>query len=349
MRKHLRVMALMAAVAALLAFAATAQAEEEMVQKVDNFIFFTDYSGSMNMKHDQMGDYKIKLAKSMMSTLNAEIPALPYKAGAYTFAPYSTLQPMGMYNKSAMESGISGLSTDYDIFNRQTPMGNGLTDLNDVLSGMSGKTAVIMFTDGRSNLGLDPVAEAKALYAKYGSNLCIHIVSYADTAMGKMIIDEIRALSSCSVVADGQGLMDRATRAAFVQDVFYDMVTVAEPEPEPEPMPEETVITFRLNFGFDKYQITEEMVPTLEQVKLILQENPDVDVEVAGHTDYIGTVEYNQGLSERRAGSVKDWLVENGVKASRLEAVGYGELQPKYDNATREGRALNRRVEILNK
>lgn len=347
MKRHMRLIALLAALTALLSFGSLAQAEEKMVQKVDNFLFFLDYSGSMNMKHSEMGDYKIKLAKSMMSTLNAEIPSLPYKAGAYTFAPYSTLQPMGMYNKSAMAGAIEGVSTDFDIFNRQTPMGNGLTDLNGVLSGLSGKTAVVMFTDGHSNLGLDPVAEAKALYAKYGSSLCIHIVSYADTAMGKMIIDEIRALSPCTVVADGKGLMDKATRAAFVKNVFYDMVTVAEPAPAPAP--EETVITFRLNFGFDKYQITEEMVPTLEQVKLILEENPNVAVQVAGHTDSTGTVEYNQGLSERRAGSVKNWLVENGVSAARLEAVGYGELQPKYDNGTSEGRALNRRVEILNK
>ena len=65
-----------------------------------------------------------------------------------------------------------------------------------------------------------------------------------------------------------------------------------------------------------------------------------------GDTDSIGTDAYNQGLSERRAESVRSHLVDRGVSASRLTAVGYGESQPIASNETEEGRALNRRVEL---
>ena len=109
------------------------------------------------------------------------------------------------------------------------------------------------------------------------------------------------------------------------------------------------VITFNLLFGFDKSAITDEMVPVLEQAKMILEEDPGTTFVVSGHTDSTGTEDYNQGLSERRAASVKNWLVSNGLSASRLQTVGYGETRSKYDNATKEGRKLNRRVELQSK
>jgi len=68
---------------------------------------------------------------------------------------------------------------------------------------------------------------------------------------------------------------------------------------------------------------------------------------VAGHTDSVGTDSYNQGLSERRANAVKDYLTAQGIKASRLTARGYGESRPVASNDTDEGRAENRRVELI--
>jgi OOP family OmpA-OmpF porin len=67
---------------------------------------------------------------------------------------------------------------------------------------------------------------------------------------------------------------------------------------------------------------------------------------VGGHTDSVGTDAYNQGLSERRAMAVKDYLVGKGVDGSRLSSMGYGESSPVASNDTADGRALNRRVEL---
>ena len=72
-----------------------------------------------------------------------------------------------------------------------------------------------------------------------------------------------------------------------------------------------------------------------------------VDIDVIGHTDSMGSEEYNQGLSERRAKSVQDYLVSKGVRASRLTAKGYGESMPVASNDTEAGRAENRRVELI--
>ena len=85
---------------------------------------------------------------------------------------------------------------------------------------------------------------------------------------------------------------------------------------------------------------------TLRDLATNFQRYPDETVSVEGHTDNVGSPEYNQGLSERRAYSVRDYLASQGVTPSRISAIGYGEARPKSSNDTPEGRQLNRRVEI---
>jgi OOP family OmpA-OmpF porin len=189
------------------------------------------------------------------------------------------------------------------------------------------------------------------------------VVSYAnaDDTKGKEIINALRANSSCSVAADKMSIQNTAGMEQFVKNVLYEEVqppppapkpapVVVPPPPKPAPVPvAKQVVTFNLLFGFDKSAITDDMIPVLEQAKMILEEDATVNFVVSGHTDSTGPENYNQGLSERRAASVKNWLVTNGIPEARLEAVGYGETQAKYDNNTREGRKLNRRVELQSK
>jgi OOP family OmpA-OmpF porin len=77
-----------------------------------------------------------------------------------------------------------------------------------------------------------------------------------------------------------------------------------------------------------------------------LKRNADDKIEIAGHTDSQGDAEYNQGLSERRAQAVADYLVAHGANGSNLAVKGYGESHPVADNGSKEGRAANRRVEL---
>lgn len=101
-----------------------------------------------------------------------------------------------------------------------------------------------------------------------------------------------------------------------------------------------------VNFEFNKDRLTLNAKTILDQVADALKARPDIKVEIAGHTDGIGTVAYNLRLSDRRAKSVKRYLVEKGIAGDRMSTVGYGKSRPIADNATDEGRALNRRVEL---
>jgi OOP family OmpA-OmpF porin len=102
-----------------------------------------------------------------------------------------------------------------------------------------------------------------------------------------------------------------------------------------------------VHFDFDKATLKPEAMAILDEAAALLNKNERVVVEVAGHTDSIGSDAYNQGLSERRAKSVQDYLVSKGVKAQRLTAKGYGESMPVASNDTEAGRAENRRVELI--
>jgi OOP family OmpA-OmpF porin len=123
------------------------------------------------------------------------------------------------------------------------------------------------------------------------------------------------------------------------------------PPPEPEIDACAQVIRLRgVNFGFDKAEITPEASVILEEAAILLGDAvtscPTRKINVEGYTDWTGPEGYNQRLSERRAEAVRDYLVTQGIPAAQLNAVGFGEANPIATNETREGRALNRRVEL---
>lgn len=99
-------------------------------------------------------------------------------------------------------------------------------------------------------------------------------------------------------------------------------------------------------FDFDKSVIKPQAYPILEEVVAVLKRNPSVKVEIQGHTDSVGTAQYNRGLSERRANAVMKYLVKKGIASNRLTALGYGLTRPIASNLTPEGQARNRRVEL---
>jgi outer membrane protein OmpA-like peptidoglycan-associated protein len=130
------------------------------------------------------------------------------------------------------------------------------------------------------------------------------------------------------------------------------VVAAAEPAPAaPAPVaavaPAPKLVLEGVNFDFDKATLRQDDIGTLDDDVATLKSWGDVDIEVAGHTDSMGSDAYNMKLSQQRAGAVRNFLISKGVAADRLTAKGYGESQPVADNATEEGRFKNRRVELV--
>ncbi|MFO7727139.1 MAG: OmpA family protein [Desulfonatronovibrio sp.] len=330
----------------------TGQTETVIEPKAENFIYYVDNSGSMGFDYEETGKEKQAVAKDLLLAINEELPELEANYGVYTYGIYKEFQPVKSFNRQAMDDAFQAIPEDFDIFGRQTPMGAGLIKLDGPLSRLQDRMAVVVVTDGESNLGPHPKDVMQDMYSRYGNRICFHFISLAQTDEEKAYVDELAGLDSCSVKAQAGQLENESARADFIERVFYDTrtVTVApepEPEPKPEPEPAEEVIVFsNINFDFDSAAIKSEYDEMLEEAADIIKDSSDKKVVIEGHTCNIGPAEYNMDLSERRAQSVADFLVDEGISSDRLETEGYGLTKPKFDNDTRQGRALNRRVEM---
>jgi outer membrane protein OmpA-like peptidoglycan-associated protein len=102
-----------------------------------------------------------------------------------------------------------------------------------------------------------------------------------------------------------------------------------------------------VQFDFDRYHLVEASFAELQKVTEALKKHPDWNIIVRGHTDFVGSDQFNMELSLKRANSVKQYLADHGVATHRITAEGYGKKQPLKEGTTEEARAANRRVEIL--
>ncbi len=132
-------------------------------------------------------------------------------------------------------------------------------------------------------------------------------------------------------------------KEAMVQEVVADAETMAR-----DLATTGRVALYGIYFDFDKAVVKPESEPTLREIARLLRENPALRLHVVGHTDSVGTLDYNLDLSRRRAAAVVAALTTgHGIAADRLRPAGVGPLAPAAPNTTEEGRAKNRRVELV--
>ena len=169
--------------------------------------------------------------------------------------------------------------------------------------------------------------------------------SNAASPTGKTIGHELYRTIGCP----GRGLLDTPCPAPAPEKVAVAPEPAPAPAPAyvaPQPAAPQKLVLEGVNFDFDKATLRQEDVSELDKDVEALKAWGDVNIEVAGHTDSMGSDAYNMKLSQQRAEAVRNFLISRGVAADRLTAKGYGESQPVADNATEEGRFKNRRVEL---
>lgn len=328
MKKSFRLLVLAAAL--VLGFAVAASAAPNCNKKIESFDFVVDYSGSMMMKNPQLKQDKIVVVKNVLSRVNAAIPNLAYNGGLHTISPNGVLLEQGPWNRAAMDAAIAKLRTGFTIFGRMTRMGDGMQAYEPFLSSMKRDAAVILVTDGDNNRGADLVEVARQMYASQ-RDLVIHVISLADTKNGEETIKQIAALNPATVVVRAEELATSdAAVERFVLTVFCR---------------DEDVIVLRgVHFAFNSYALDGKAMGILKEAASLIKANPNKRVVLTGWTDWVGSDAYNMKLSSQRANSVKNFLVKQGVPASRMTTIGRGKSF-KYDNKTDEGRAMNRRTE----
>ena len=353
-----------------LSVATGAMAAQNLVKKVDNFIILVDRSGSMDEKYVGTKDKKIVLAKALLERMNAMIPELGYKGGLNTAAPANQIQALAPFTVASYGASVAKVPTL--IGNNPTPLGVGLNALEPALKAASGRNAVIILSDGQENAGEGSLKVASALAEKY--NVCFHTISFADTVNGNQkLLDDITALKPCGVGASATQLADDTAMKKFVKAVFYDEAaapadpcaldddgdgvgnckdtcpgTAAGLAVDASGCPIPMVVKLKVNFDFDKSDIKPQYHQELADFAAFMKQYPGVSVEIDGHTDAKGSDEYNKKLSQRRANSVREYLVKKlGMDGAKITAIGFGESKPVASNDTDAGRAENRRIEAV--
>jgi OOP family OmpA-OmpF porin len=328
----------------------------DYVAKADNFVVVFDGSSSMAAPYKgslNTGNSKFAVAKDLVDRMNKTIPALPIQGGMTVFGPgkkpVQTVYGMTDYTRDGLAQSLGGVSKP----DGTTPMGLGLAEAGALLKDASGDIAIIVFGDGEENtVSTKALAEANALKEQFGDRACLYTVFVGNTDKGRKLMSDIAATSACGSATSADELASADAMAAFVEKVFLKKgmakpMPVAKPAPMPLPQPKISWILSGVNFDLNKAVVRPDAKETLQSDIKILKENPQIRVEVQGHTCDLGDANYNRSLSDKRANAIKDYLVSQGVAADRLTARGYGEDRPRFPNDVEANRAKNRRVELV--
>ena len=345
--------------------------------KVDNFMVILDTSSSMTEKYN--GTIKFKIAKDFLSAMNQTLPDLKFNGALRTFGHHSGVSKKSTdlfygpteYSGKGLEEGLKAVSRAGGT----SPLGKAINAAGGDLKSVQGKIAVIIVSDGK-DMGQKPVKAAEALKSQFGDRLCIFTVLIGDSPAGKQVLDQIAKAGGCGYSTTADRLASSGSMAGFVEGIF-----LAKPAPKPAPTPAPTPVpepvdsdgdgvTDNLDqcpntpmgasvdargcwtyeamvlFDFDSAEIKSEAYPMLDEASDILKKNPDLKVQIDGHTDNTGPAAYNMTLSERRANVVMEYFISKGVDAKRLTTKGFWFTKPAASNETEEGRAKNRRVEL---
>lgn len=314
----------------------------ELVKTADNFIVLFDSSSSMNEPYPNTGMSKLEAAKEILKEKNKTLPDLGYNAGLFLLSNFKPIYMVQKYDREKVAVALDQLPAKGG---GATLLQRALRKLDGVLSGLSGRTVVFLFTDGSYSQmpgSRKPVEIAKELAGKY--NVCFYVINTAKGDQQREILKAVASINPCSRVVPFDHLLGRPeymTGALFEIDI-QNIETVK-------------TIDYLADFKVDKIQFdfNSSAVPSASYEELnklgdFLREHHKSYVVLSGYTDITGSAEYNLWLARRRAESVQNYLTQySGVSIGRIITQWYGKQHPVASNDTDEGRQQNRRVESV--
>jgi len=346
----------------------------QYVQKADNFFVINDSSGSMRQEYLGVGypaqpnPTKFSIEKEILNRINQTIPDLKLTSSIRSFGFGKCLsggftqlnQAPTSYSKSTFGSGIDTLT----CASGGSPIQSGIEETNKDLSATAGNIAVLILSDGH-HLDSDGVKEMQSLKQKYGDRLCVYSVwvGNAEERSGITLLNQLSNIAGCGYGVTADSISGPEHMASFVKSIFLksgaaDCSTLDGDKDGvndcndkcPNTLPGVPVsITgcwiVDVKFDFDKYNIKPEYFGNLDNAAQKIKDHPEKQIEVQGHTDNVGSFNYNQKLSERRANAVKKYLIE-GSGRTDITSRGFSFTRPIDTNETEAGRANNRRVQL---
>lgn len=322
--------------------------ETDLIPTVDNFIVLFDTSASTNEAVPGKTISKIMAAKNMLKSRNAWLPDLGYNAGLYIYTNTASLQGdfKTVYDLKPYDRDAFGHAIDQLPEKGEGPalLRSGLNALRKLMSGVTGKTAIIAFTDGAFTVNRGPQKPLQmAQEIARDHDVCFYLISSADADGEKMLVDSVAKINACSRVVPLATFLDNPH---YIGGALYTTRTTAYSRMKPVTKVL-GIVTEDILFPTNSTKISDEYHATLDRVAKYMQANPDAYMVASGYSDNVGKEEHNMWLSQRRATHVKNYLIDHyGIDMDRVVDLWFGDLNPVGDNATEAGRRLNRRVEI---
>jgi OOP family OmpA-OmpF porin len=316
----------------------------------EHVIVITDASGTM------WAERTFPNAKALTRSFVAAMPeagapaerAGGYAAGSVGFGgDERNAAPLAPFDRAGLAAKAASLEIMGDVSGTggTTPLDAVIREAAASLEGRSGQAALVVFSDGLPNCEVSTLSAAEALIASRADPVCIHTVQSGTDPAGSAFLKRVSELTRCGSLRHE----DDVTTAHEVQQLARAVFVGPAPLPAVAAAADPCAGAVRLRgveFGFDQDQVTEESKPVLDVAVERLAACPEIRVTVSGHTDAMGSEAYNNDLSYRRAKAARDYFVEGGIPASRLDVEGFGESLPIAPNDSAEGRARNRRVEL---
>ncbi len=338
----------------------------KMIQSVDNVAVILDASATMLDSYK--GEVKFNQAKTVICRMNQTMPDLQLTAAMRKFGNRNTSSAIeaapfaygsAQYSQAEFAQALKGVKN----LEGGSPLDLAIDATTEDLTAIQGKTAVLIFSDGVAMKSAAVQKAAENMKNKVGDKVCIYTVLIGDDPKGKALLEAVAQIGQCGFAANADSISSSEAMADFVESVFLMDAPVpldSDGDGVPDSIdqcpntPKGATVDARgcwaymsfMLFDFDSAVIKTDAKAALEEAVKVAKMDPDLKVEIQGHTDNIGTAEYNMDLSVRRAQAVRDYLAAAGVDSSRMTVVGYGMTKPVAPNDTEENRARNRRVEF---
>lgn len=317
--------------------------ETDLIRTVDNFIVLFDSSSSANEMVPGENVTKIQATKMMLKERAQWLPELGYNAGLFniTSTGYDEVYPILPYDKDAFSAAIDKLP---ESGSGPTMLQPTLSSLRKPLAGLSGKTAVILFTDGNATVMRGPKKPLQiAQEIAKESDVCFYLISSATEAVNEQMVKSLASINACSRVVPLEVFLDNPH---YLGGALFTVKTTAYARFTPVTKVV-GIVGEDMLFDLNSSAIREAYKEKLTLLGEFLQTTPSAFVVAAGFADNSGDEEYNLWLSEKRVSGFKTYLMDNfNIDEDRIVTLWYGELNPVADNGTEEGRQLNRRVEV---
>jgi OOP family OmpA-OmpF porin len=309
-------------------------------------VVVTDSSGTMYQ--NQTFPYAKALTQSFVKAMpeantRAKFPG-GYDASLIGFGGEERIvSALAPFDRGALGSTANSLRILGDIhgYGGTTPFHEVFAEVQNALVAKSGVAALVIFSDGIPQDESAAMGAAKWVVDSYAGDVCIHTVWVGDDADGARFLAALAALTSCGSTRALADVWGPENFMAFTHDVF-----AGEAPPEEPDACAGRIVLRGIEFAFDRAELTGSSFVILDVAIEELSRCPNIPVRIEGHTDALGSDEYNQALGQRRADSVRSYFVSKGLSGSRLSARSFGESNPVASNETDEGRQLNRRVEL---